>query len=1381
MEATISEQTITADDYKPAIKELALTHNVSGYLYLRNGDMAVAFDSLDGTDFVLPLTVAHVYRQSFTETAYGQNWQLNINRTLKLNADDTEKNTRYVYTDELGDTHLFTEEYFYVEGSTKKQIDDKSQIKIEASGALTYNGRQVYKKQYCKGYTLIPEINDFKGCELIEQRIDERIAIEEYLLQTEPELKGYVRVYASSGELSANNVDFTVEGNFTQESYEAFLSGITPASDEIIIKATDLLMWSDKSRQVLTAAARQNLESVKYASAKYFQKKAELETLLMNTPVNYLRDGDGIINGFNANGNLVCVIDGYGNYVTVEYGVNGQIAAIYDSNGSAAEFAYEDGLLKTITDKLGRKIWFSYSQGQLKTVSFADDSTISFSYGSYGITGISTSECRYANISYSGGKASTVTRGSSSPRNGTIDTTNISYTTNGMTLSQTCSSESYTFRTDGRVATHATEDETKRRVMTSYTYSDYSNGYSVKTTTSDNAGGKYAAVTRSYDKADKITGEQTDRHKISDDTYMSSSVSYSYDNNDRLTVKRTIESYEIDSDPDNTETVKHEYVEKYKYDANGNLTLTESYVEGEEKTSGKNFEERVYNADGNVVKCIRWNSLDSSSKFYEEYECEKDGRVKYEKDETGAYAAMYEYADGRRTVNGITYADGGKIGYGRNPYNGKVTSVTQSTADGEANVNEITYNYGMPTQVTSGNTTLGYAYDHKGRKSSVTVNGATQWTCSYNDTYSYDSDDDEYHYSDSTQKIYTGSGDVNIVTTKYGTTGYDGIVQVSDSVAINGKFVYGSEYNSKGLEKRKIYYTEDNAARYVAYTYNEYDLLTRAQTTNQANGGTVISTESYGYDDYGKLSSKTITGAVTQTYYYSYKNTASHELSYVSFGGYNFIPLSDVNGRNTGREVRLYGDRIAGEYITYRKVGDHATNMPATVWYASGDKIADSIRYKYDSRGNISEIIKNGKSSVKYTYDLLNRLVKEENTELGKTVEFEYDTNGNIQRKTESGSAKEYEYDGDKLVSYNGKTCVYNNIGNPTTYKGTALTWQNGNRLTKYGSTTLAYDSLGRRTKSGSITFTYDNDGRLLKDNLYEFIYDASGLAGFKYSNALYFYRKDVQGNVIAILDASGTVKATYAYDAWGNFKVYDANGNVNNETAFIGNVNPFRYRGYYYDRNIKLYYLQTRYYDPETGRFISQDSVEYADPETINGLNLYAYCGNNPVMNIDPTGNAFITFLLILAGILLAGVINGVGAVINATEDENKWGAFLGGFVNGVISGVGIAAGIATGGVLGAVIAVSAGVLGGFFGDVISQKISYGTVEFAQSTYVGVVNGLFNLATFIGFKNLGVFNEATWLKRFTSTLSSSMITSAISIYLITLPIPYFKRRRLLE
>ena len=185
-----------------------------------------------------------------------------------------------------------------------------------------------------------------------------------------------------------------------------------------------------------------------------------------------------------------------------------------------------------------------------------------------------------------------------------------------------------------------------------------------------------------------------------------------------------------------------------------------------------------------------------------------------------------------------------------------------------------------------------------------------------------------------------------------------------------------------------------------------------------------------------------------------------------------------------------------------------------------------------------------------------------------------------------------------------------------------------------------------------------------------------------------------------------------YSYDAWGNHTI-----KAYNKT--IANANPFRYRSYFYDTDTGLYYLKTRYYDPEVGRFINMDAVDYADPLTLGGLNLYAYCNNNPVMYIDPTGHEFISLLLIIAGIVGGGVVNGLIAGANAAEGESFGSAFLGGFVNGVISGIGLALGLtvaAYGGlpllISGGAIAASFGFAGGVLGSATTQAISYGKVD---------------------------------------------------------------------
>ncbi|MDE7256568.1 MAG: RHS repeat-associated core domain-containing protein [Clostridia bacterium] len=197
-----------------------------------------------------------------------------------------------------------------------------------------------------------------------------------------------------------------------------------------------------------------------------------------------------------------------------------------------------------------------------------------------------------------------------------------------------------------------------------------------------------------------------------------------------------------------------------------------------------------------------------------------------------------------------------------------------------------------------------------------------------------------------------------------------------------------------------------------------------------------------------------------------------------------------------------------------------------------------------------------------------------------------------------------------------------------------------------------------------------------------------------------------------------------YEYDAWGNHTVKDNNGRV--ITSGIGVLNPFRYRGYYYDTETELYYLQTRYYDPEIGRFISQDSIEYADPETINGLNLYAYCGNNPVMNVDPNGTSVIAFILILvAATAIGATVNGVKAYQNGVRGSELFAEIVKGAAIGLAIG---AAAIALVGVVGgAVLGASATILG------VSAKTIFviGAVAFNFDAFV--------LAPILGFEMEGI------------------------------------------
>ena len=174
-------------------------------------------------------------------------------------------------------------------------------------------------------------------------------------------------------------------------------------------------------------------------------------------------------------------------------------------------------------------------------------------------------------------------------------------------------------------------------------------------------------------------------------------------------------------------------------------------------------------------------------------------------------------------------------------------------------------------------------------------------------------------------------------------------------------------------------------------------------------------------------------------------------------------------------------------------------------------------------------------------------------------------------------------------------------------------------------------------------------------------------------------------GDVTHIYDTNGALKAHYIYDAWGNHRIYDVNGDevTKSMSDHIGNINPIRYRGYYYDdyeNENGLYYLEARYYDPETGRFISQDSIDFLVPNHLTGLNLYAYCNNNPVMYSDPNGCfAFTTAMIIglIAGAVIGGTLGGVSAYQSAKESgKSGWelaGATLLGVGTGAILGAGV------------------------------------------------------------------------------------------------------------
>ena len=286
------------------------------------------------------------------------------------------------------------------------------------------------------------------------------------------------------------------------------------------------------------------------------------------------------------------------------------------------------------------------------------------------------------------------------------------------------------------------------------------------------------------------------------------------------------------------------------------------------------------------------------------------------------------------------------------------------------------------------------------------------------------------------------------------------------------------------------------------------------------------------------------------------------------------------------------------------------------------------------------------------------------------------------------------------------------------------------------------------------------------------------------YNGTFYYYLKDVFGNITHVYDRADTLMAYYKYDAWGNCTVIQDQNDVNN----VANINPFRYRGYYYDVESGLYYLQSRYYSPEFRRFISPDSYDLIPTLAESGdLNLYVYCSNNPVMYTDPSGE-FPLWAVALFGIFVSGVINGVVNVMTMSAGENAWGAFLGGFVEGSVSAAALAAGLAigayTGGVghaiLGGAISVTFGFIGGKYGNAISQKISYGNVDWGVANINGGFAALTNLFSYVGlYINRDILSTSSRLAiRFLDNIAPSTVGLGITVFFATLPKPNLNELR---
>ncbi|MGX8700698.1 RHS repeat domain-containing protein [Caproiciproducens sp.] len=579
------------------------------------------------------------------------------------------------------------------------------------------------------------------------------------------------------------------------------------------------------------------------------------------------------------------------------------------------------------------------------------------------------------------------------------------------------------------------------------------------------------------------------------------------------------------------------------------------------------------------------------------------------------------------------------------------TGLTNSVTDPKGNTTNYTYNtqnnllMGVSALSSAGLVETAYEYDVADRLSQITHNG-----------FAYAFQKDGYGnttaISVGTQNLITNTfapGNGNLQSSTYGNgfklgylyDSYDRVNMVLKNDNLTYEYLYDArgnlakitEYDQGSIKSINFYYDiGDRLIRKllsdgseIQYVYDNMDRPTRYVYTfaNQSKSATADYSVDYRKHNTYMLSGGEITHA--------YDATLNREFQ----TDINPIPLQDPTFRAERSFVNVLNAKtttLVDTYYNHRRIGDVNSTL-------------SQYHYTYDDNGNISSTTDINGNVTTYAYDQLNQLVRVDDQKAGVSTVYSYDVGGNITAittyayttgtlGTETGSIA-YDYGNtnwkDLLTGYDGQNITYDAIGNPLTYRdGMSFTWAGrqlkssivNNQDVEY-TIEYTYDSNGIRTSRtvNGVTTNYFLDGSTIvaqragSDVLW-FLYDSDNtLVGFTYNGTAYYYTKNAQGDVTGIVDSNVNLVVEYAYDAWGKLLSI-----TDNSADQVGQKSPFRYRGYYYDSETGLYCLNSRYYDPQTGRFLNADAQIGANQD-IRDYNLFAYCGNNPVNRSDLGG----------------------------------------------------------------------------------------------------------------------------------------------------------------
>ena len=626
----------------------------------------------------------------------------------------------------------------------------------------------------------------------------------------------------------------------------------------------------------------------------------------------------------------------------------------------------------------------------------------------------------------------------------------------------------------------------------------------------------------------------------------------------------------------------------------------------------------VYDGNGNITKSgtVQPDAQDKGIWIARSFTTDKN-HVASVTDAEGN-RTLYDWNVKSDLLNSLTDGQGNRLSYKYDSAD-RMTSVSQEvTADGTKQVVKNTYGYTKDklTSIDHNGFRYGFEYDAFGNTTAASIAG-----------------------SQVVQYIYE-SGNGNLSRTVYANGNeirytYDSQDRMTES--------YFRE-SSGGTEQKLNTYTYDkegNLCRVVNHmagkTYDlDYDFLDRLMRVRDEKG----SFYEYTYDATNHMTKLIHKAGVSHTtILYTYDKDGREQTTKVR-GGYTKTSTYDKLGRAAG--VTLSTKKAFAVKVAYPAANgnqEHAMPSGLTV----GDR---KLTYQYDKNGNITRIQdRSGSGAVKtdtFCYDERNQLIREDSQTQNKTFVYEYDLGGNLTEvkeyaytagelpafpeRTETGSyASVWK---DQLVNWNGTAMTYDAIGNMLTRGNITYRWIMGRKLAGVNNgknIQYFYDHTGSRTKKvvdGTAT-EYRMAGELLVSEItngqtFWYTYDSNAnLVSIIIGGKNYFYVRNLQNDIIALIDEDGNTVVNYTYDSWG--KILSITGSLKDT---VGQQNPFRYRGYYYDKETGMYYLKNRYYDPELRRFICADKYLISANSVLT--NLYAYCGNSPTTSYDPDGKFF-------------------------------------------------------------------------------------------------------------------------------------------------------------